>query len=1176
MESFPLFAAMPTFSTQANAAPTLSSFATLSGGSEDTALSIAFSTLGTAGNAADTDGSINGFVVKAVSSGTLRIGLDEASASAWAAGSNDVIDDTHLAFWTPAANANGSNLAAFTVVARDDGADESATPVQVRVNVAAVNDAPTLAHGTSLAQIQEDVVSNPGDTVGALLAASGYADVDGNPAAGIAISANGANAVTEGHWEFAADAAGQNWYAVGNRSPGAALLLNAATHLRFVPVADFSGTPGALTVHAVDSTSPGVWSTYNSLWTYNLTGATPSSSVSAAGVAWSITVTPLSEAPVIANLGHGDDQTVVRGAAPVLLDVGADAIVTDIDNATFSGGTLTVAISAGQDPTDTIGLQAGAGILPLAAFIDGAIITVDGHAIGTVAAGAAPGQFALDLSADATPARVSALLQHLTFATSGSDGARTVGITVADGAGGVSSTAETTIVVTSRPTLTIASDAATVKAGQTATLTLAFSAAPSGFALADLDVAGGTVTNLQATADPLRYTATFVPDEDVQDLQAAISIGAGKFSAGGVENAASTAPTLIGGDTLAPTLDIALAGTPAADATTLQFEVTLSEAVTGIDASAFVLDTSGATSARIATVVAVGNAGDTYLVTVADISGNGGLRLSLGSGGAVVDAAGNLVAGGASSAVHTVAFATTPTTPTTPVDDTPPVRGTLVDGVRVVTSTQFNGDGSTSHVTDVQVVAPGRIDSVGGNAVADIPLAGMDGKTILAAQLPTGYGLHVVGQEAPGSAATALADLVRALPAAAGQLISGATSFLAGLDTQAPLLVESITPTAAANPSTTAPLVLAGLAAADGGVQTALVIDTRGLGASAQLRLDDIGFAAIVGAAHVTAGTGHQTIVGDGAAQTFVLGAGDADIDGGGGIDTVVMAGAGRAGYSLRVHDGLVVATALDGAAGAAGAAGSDRIANVEIVQFSAPDLTAAGTIGRLYEAALGRAADTAGREYWAGQHAAGVTLEDVAAAIVDSGEALGQKQDDAAYVTRLYANVLERSGDTDGMAFWTGQLAAGTVTRAGLALQFADSAEKLALPSSSQLDFNDSDVATLVRMYEALFDRKPDEAGLNFWIGVHESGVAMRTLAQDFLSGSESAAYYATLDDAHFVAALYRTALGHDPSAPEALDWAARLADGVTTRADVLLALADSAEMVQLVGTISTSIETV
>src|SRR5262245_52609902 len=93
---------------------------------EDTQAKITLANLQTAGNEADIDGTVTAFVVKAVSSGTLLIGTSAATATAWAARTNDVIDGTRQAYWTGASNANGT-LNAFTVVARDNGGLESVT-----------------------------------------------------------------------------------------------------------------------------------------------------------------------------------------------------------------------------------------------------------------------------------------------------------------------------------------------------------------------------------------------------------------------------------------------------------------------------------------------------------------------------------------------------------------------------------------------------------------------------------------------------------------------------------------------------------------------------------------------------------------------------------------------------------------------------------------------------------------------------------------------------------------------------------------------------------------------------------------------------------------------------------------------------------------------------------------
>ena len=123
-----------------NDVPTLTSLGTsVKTTKEDTAVSISFAELIGKGNEADVDGSVKSFVVKAISSGTLKIGSSAATATAWNATTNNAIDGSKFAFWTPAANANGT-LNAFTVVAKDNSGAVSATAVQAKVAVTAVRD----------------------------------------------------------------------------------------------------------------------------------------------------------------------------------------------------------------------------------------------------------------------------------------------------------------------------------------------------------------------------------------------------------------------------------------------------------------------------------------------------------------------------------------------------------------------------------------------------------------------------------------------------------------------------------------------------------------------------------------------------------------------------------------------------------------------------------------------------------------------------------------------------------------------------------------------------------------------------------------------------------------------------------------------------------------------------
>ncbi|MFM6356816.1 MAG: hypothetical protein ACKPH7_10650, partial [Planktothrix sp.] len=100
--------------------PTLSSFAgSVDTTNEDTEVELTFADFAAQGNEADNGGTVDAFVVKAVSSGTLKIGSDAASATAWVAGSNDTIDATKKAYWTPDANVNGT-VNALQVVAKDN------------------------------------------------------------------------------------------------------------------------------------------------------------------------------------------------------------------------------------------------------------------------------------------------------------------------------------------------------------------------------------------------------------------------------------------------------------------------------------------------------------------------------------------------------------------------------------------------------------------------------------------------------------------------------------------------------------------------------------------------------------------------------------------------------------------------------------------------------------------------------------------------------------------------------------------------------------------------------------------------------------------------------------------------------------------------------------------------
>jgi hypothetical protein len=162
-----------------NTAPTISVVNTLTGATEDTAFNISFATLAAAANEADADPfeTVN-FLIASVTNGTLLINGGPVTPGSTVFRSADTLT------WTPPLNANG-NVAAFTVRAFDgvavnnpQGSLSSVNAVQVNVNLAAVNDAPTL---TAINQFSGGVQGISFDfTYAGLIAAGDEADVDGD------------------------------------------------------------------------------------------------------------------------------------------------------------------------------------------------------------------------------------------------------------------------------------------------------------------------------------------------------------------------------------------------------------------------------------------------------------------------------------------------------------------------------------------------------------------------------------------------------------------------------------------------------------------------------------------------------------------------------------------------------------------------------------------------------------------------------------------------------------------------------------------------------------------------------------------------------------------------------------------------------------------------------------
>jgi len=107
-------------------------------------------------------------------------------------------------------------------------------------------------------------------------------------------------------------------------------------------------------------------------------------------------------------------------------------------------------------------------------------------------------------------------------------------------------------------------------------------------------------------------------------------------------------------------------------------------------------------------------------------------------------------------------------------------------------------------------------------------------------------------------------------------------------------------------------------------------------------------------------------------------------------------------------------------------------------------------------------------------------------------------------------------------------------------------------------------------RLYQAAFNRTPDQAGVGYWINALDHGASLQAVAQNFVASPEFQAKYGTsLTDAQYVSQLYHNVLHRDGDAGGAAYWQGVLQQGAG-RDQVLMAFSESPEnQAALIGTI-------
>jgi hypothetical protein len=146
-------------------------------------------------------------------------------------------------------------------------------------------------------------------------------------------------------------------------------------------------------------------------------------------------------------------------------------------------------------------------------------------------------------------------------------------------------------------------------------------------------------------------------------------------------------------------------------------------------------------------------------------------------------------------------------------------------------------------------------------------------------------------------------------------------------------------------------------------------------------------------------------------------------IDGGAGIDSFYANGR-QSDFLIRNSDKWTITDK-------SGLYGTDTLSQVERIRFDDVSLALdfdniAGKAYRIYKAAFDRTPDSGGLGYWIAQMDKGMDVVEVAARFIDSSEfrsLYGQSPSNAEFLTKVYRNVLDRTPDDAGLAWWVNEM---------------------------------------------------------------------------------------------------------------------------------------------------------
>lgn len=102
---------------------------------------------------------------------------------------------------------------------------------------------------------------------------------------------------------------------------------------------------------------------------------------------------------------------------------------------------------------------------------------------------------------------------------------------------------------------------------------------------------------------------------------------------------------------------------------------------------------------------------------------------------------------------------------------------------------------------------------------------------------------------------------------------------------------------------------------------------------------------------------------------------------------------------------------------------------------------------------------------------------------------------------------------------------------------------------------------APLTRLYWAFFLRTPDLGGMDYWVGRLKAGRSLASVAKQFAASSEFQTKYGSKTNEQFVTLIYQNIFERNPDAAGLAFWTKRLDDKTKTRGDVMVNFSESGE---------------